>query len=177
MKLLALALALGVAACGTLPGAPEVVTPEAAGIVVEVMPISGAVEHWNLDSGATVEYDLNRDVIAYQNKPPAIGNLALAGHMSRAPWIMQIGPGTLESPPDCFAVRLLAFDRPDSIEFVMGPSAIPNVPAGWRVRLAKAPGFGWQPLGAPRTDGSYIENTVFCIDAQGRVAGQPPNPN
>jgi hypothetical protein len=152
-----------------------VVEPEVAGRVTDVTGVQGPIERWSLDTGLAVEYDATHDVAAYKNKLPAIGNLVLAGHMSRGKWIMQIGAGTLESPDDCYALLLPAFDRGESIEFAIGPSAVPNVPAGWRVRMQKAPGFRWQPGRAPRSDGTYIENTRFCIDTQGRVAGQPPN--
>jgi hypothetical protein len=151
---------------------PETVDPQAAGVLTAIVPISGPVERWSLDSGATVEFDLNHTIRAYESAPPRVGNVVLTGIMSQGRWVMQVGPGALDSPPDCFAVRLPAFDRPDSIEFVIEGDDHVHVAGGWRVRLAKTPTFQWRSGGSPAGDGTYRQGTRFCLTERGQVAGQ-----
>lgn len=148
-----LATALVVTGCrvfGRGAAGPETVDPEVAGIVTAIVPVSGALERWSLNTGATVEFDLNHTILAYQNEVPAVGNLVVAGRMSHGPWVMQVGPGALSAPADCFAMRRPAFDHPDSVEFLIATYDQLDVAGGWRVRLPKAPTFGWKPGGSPR---------------------------
>jgi hypothetical protein len=162
-------LALG---CRSTSG-PETVDPEAAGVVTAIVRISGPVERWSLDTGATVEFDQNHTVRAYQNHAPAIGNLVLTGRMSRGRWVMQVGPGTLNAPPDCFAIDLDAFDRDNAIEFMIPTDEHVDVQGGWRVRIPKTATFRWKPGGSPGSDGSYPLFTRFCLSEKGQIAGQP----
>jgi hypothetical protein len=146
---------------------PEVVTPQAAGIMTAIVPIRGALEKYSLDTGAVVEFDLNHTHRAYQTAVPAIGNLVLAGSTFGGPWVIQIAPGGLDSPADCFAVALPAIDHADAIEF--------SVDDGWHLRLPKTPTFRWKPYHSPLADGTYLDGTRFCLNDRGAVTGQPPN--
>jgi hypothetical protein len=177
-RLMLFVTAGALAACGLLGGTggarPEVVEPETSGVVTRIVDVSGAVERWVLDNGATVEFDLNKTILGYQTNPPAVGNLVVSGTMSQGRWVMQLGPGELFSPKDCFAVRLPAFDRADSIEFEMGTAERVGVHGGWRVRIPKTPTFGWQPFGSPGKDGAYPPRTRICLNGRGQASGEPP---
>jgi hypothetical protein len=146
---------------------PDVVEPEHSGIVTAIVPISGAVERWSLDTGATIEFDLNHTQRAYQTGNPAVGNLVLAGSAYGGHWVMQIKAGRRDSPPDCFAVTLPAIDRSDAVEF--------SVDGGWHLLLPKTPTFRWKPYHSPLEDGTYLYGTSFCLNDRGAVTGQPPN--
>jgi hypothetical protein len=152
----------------------ETVEPDTAGFVTAIVPISGAVEHWSLDTGAVVEFDMNHTILAYQNAIPAVGNLVLAGTMSHGRWVMQVGPGALGAPPDCLLMNLQAFDRGQSIEFTVPTDENLDVQGGWHVRLPKTATFRWKPYGSPTSDGRYRLFTTFCLNERGEVAGQPP---
>jgi hypothetical protein len=164
-----------IAACNPPSGAgPEVVEPDTAGVITRIVPISGPVELWTLDNGSTVEFDLNETIVPYQTNPPEVGNLVVTGTMSQGRWVIQLGPGELFSPQDCFAIRLPAFDRPASIEFEMGTAEALDVHGGWRVRIPKTSTFGWQPFGSPDKDGVYPPRTRICLNDRGHASGEPP---
>jgi hypothetical protein len=177
-RLILFVTAGALAACGPLGGTgatrPEVVEPETAGVITRIDYVNGAVERWALDNGATVEFDLNRTILGYQTNPPAVGNLVVSGKMSQGRWVMQLGPGQLFAPKDCFAVRLPAIDRPNGIEFEMGTAETVGVRGGWRVRITKTPTFGWQPFGSPGKDGVYPPRTRICLNGRGQASGEPP---
>jgi hypothetical protein len=156
------------------PAGPETVEPETAGIVTAIVPVRGALVRWSLSTGATVEFDLNHTILAYQNAIPAVGNLVIAGSMSHGRWVMQVGRGALGSPPDCLLMNLQAFDRGNVIDFNVLTDENLDVQGGWHVRLPKTATFGWKPHGSPMSDGRYRLFTTFCLNERGEVAGQPP---
>ncbi len=154
-----------------------VAVPNFAGVVVAVDPPSGSVDHYRLATGATITVDRNTTIVAVRTTPKvATRDLLLGGTIPQGDWVMELGEGQMGGRSDlgCFALALPAFDERDSIVFVVDPNGDSDVPAPWRLRLPKAAGFGWQPGGQPRSDGSYLPN-IFCLNGRGEVAGQVPH--
>jgi hypothetical protein len=158
------------------PRGEAVAVPNFAGVVVAVDGPTGSVEHYRLDTGASITVDRNTTIVPVRTTPKvAARDLLVGGTIPQGDWVMELGWGQLGGRSDlgCFALALPAFDERDSIVFVVDPNGDSDVPAPWRLRLPKAAGFGWQPGGLPRSDGSYRPN-IFCLNGRGEVTGQVP---
>ena len=152
---------------------PTVATPEMAGIVIAVDLTDSNFERYRLDTGATVTVDRNSTIIAYKTAEAKARDLVIAGRIPQGDWVMELGVGTVgKADIGCFGLTLDALDAGDSVIFQVEPMR--TTEPRWRVRLRKTRAFGWQSGGQPRSDGSYLEGTVFCLNGRGEVTGQLP---
>jgi hypothetical protein len=159
----------------TVPG-PTVAAPEVAGTVIAVDHTGGGlIDHYRLQTGAIVTVDRNNTIVALRTTPEVKArDLILAGKIPEGDWVMEIGEGTLAGRADigCYGLTLDALDADRSVIFQVEPTRTTD--PRWRLRLSTTPGFGWQRGGQPRSDGTYVGGTTFCLNGRGEVTGQLP---
>ena len=169
-------LVMSVLLAGCMAQGPAVAVPQVAGTVTAVEHTGGGfIDHYRLDTGAIVTVDRNTAIVAVRTTPEVkAGDLILAGKIPEGDWVMEIGEGTLAGRADigCYGLTLDALDAGDSVIFQVERTKTTD--PRWRLRLPKTRAFGWQPGGQPRSDGSYVRGTSFCLNGRGEVTGQPP---
>lgn len=148
-------VAIALAACG----GRTYLTPEIAGVVVDIAGTNSAAR-FQLSNGEEYTIDItNAAVVAYGGGPPDIGDLLLGGTGPDGPWVARLfSDAVAGGEAGCFRLDGEGTDRGAWIETDAG------------FRLPKAPGF--DPGLESEGDGErYVTaaDRKFCLNADGQV--------